>query len=470
MDKSLKHECGVFGVFGHKEASNLTYLGLHALQHRGQESAGIAVVDERTMRVHRQMGYVADIFDATILDALVGSSAIGHVRYSTAGGSVLKNAQPFTVETRRGNLAVAHNGNLVNAERLRQDLEDKGDLFYTNADTEVIAHVLARHKKGSLEERVGRVMRRIKGAYSFVMLAGEKLIAARDPQGYRPLVLGRLGDAYIISSETCALSLIGAKFEREIEPGEVVCISDEGVTSSFPLGKTKKEKVQQCIFELIYFARPDSHIFDRSVYAIRKQFGVRLAQESNVPDADCVIPVPDSGVVAAMGFAETAQIPYEMGLIRNHYVGRTFIEPTQQIRHFGVRLKLNPVEELISGRSIIVVDDSIVRATTSRKIVSMLRAAGAKEVHMRISAPPILWPCYYGIDTPERSQLIASSHSVQEICEYIEADSLAFLSQEGMMETAQGTTGGFCDACFTGNYFIPPDEITAPAEVSLYEN
>ncbi len=468
MGDSLKHECGVFGVYGASEASNLTYLGLHALQHRGQESAGIASVDGKTMRVNRQMGHVADIFDANVLSGLVGNHAIGPVRYSTSGGRILKNAQPFTVETRRGHLAVAHNGNLVNAETLRVGLEEEGDLFFTTTDTEVIAHLLARASGEDIAERFGPVMRQIKGAYSVLMLSRDTMVAARDPQGFRPLILGKRGDGWVVSSETCALNLIEAEFVRDIEPGEVIKITPEGIESFFPLKETPADEVKQCIFELIYFARPDSHIFGRSVYDIRKKFGAALAQELHVDGADCVIPVPDSGVVAAMGYSEEAQVPFEMGLIRNHYVGRTFIEPTQSIRHFGVRLKLNPVRELIEGKSLVVVDDSIVRATTSKKIIAMLRAAGAKEVHMRISCPPIMWPCYYGIDTPERTQLIASSQSVDEIAKFIGADSLAYLSLEGMMAAAGGTEGGFCDACFTGNYHIPPDTLT-PGEPFLYE-
>ena len=469
MGQAIVGCCGVFAVFGHDEASNLTYLGLHALQHRGQESAGIATADGKTMLVHKEMGLVADIFDADVLGRLTGSIAVGHVRYSTAGASVLKNAQPFTVETLRGNLALAHNGNLVNAGVLRQDLEAEGDLFFTTTDTEVIAHLLARTRGEGLVDRLGKVMEKIDGAYSLVMLAGNTLVAARDPQGFRPLVLGSKDGAYIISSETSALDLIQAEFIREIEPGEVIKIDEKGLTSEFPLGKTPKEEVKQCVFELIYFARPDGQIFERSVYESRKNFGRRLAIESPVENADCVIPVPDSGVVAAMGYAEQSQVPYEMGLIRNHYVGRTFIEPSQSIRHFGVRLKLNPVAGLIKGKSLVVVDDSIVRATTSKKIVAMLRAAGAREVHMRISCPPILWPCYYGIDTPERSQLIAASHSVEEICRFIGADSLAYLSLEGLMEGAGGKTKGYCDACFSGEYFLPPTLRDEPTVRYLFE-
>lgn len=470
MSDSLHHECGVFGVYGHPEASNLTYLGLHGLQHRGQESAGIATVDGDTMRVHKEMGLVADIFGSAVLDRLVGDRAIGHVRYSTAGASVLRNAQPFTVDSRRGHLAVAHNGNLVNADRLRDDLEAQGDLFFTTTDTEVIAHLLARDRDKDLTTRFCSIMPQLQGAYSLLLLSGDTMVAARDPHGFRPLILGRRGGAYVIGSESCSFDLIGAAFVREIEPGEVVTIDAKGLRSCFPLGKTPTDERRACIFELIYFARPDSRIFQRSVYAARRAMGRRLAIEQPVPDADVVIPVPDSGVGAALGYAEQSGAAYEMGLIRSHYVGRTFIEPSQSIRHFGVRLKLNPVREVIEGKRLVVVDDSLVRATTSRKIVAMLRAAGAREVHVRISCPPIVWPCYYGIDTPERSQLIAANHTVEEIARFIDADTLAYLSREGMVEAAGGDEDGtFCDACFTGKYPIPPDVETAPSVPNLFE-
>ena len=463
MTDSLKHECGVFGVFGHKESANLTYLGLHALQHRGQESAGIATLHEGTMRVHRSMGLVADVFDADMLSKLKGDKAIGHVRYSTTGASILKNAQPFTVETRRGSMAIAHNGNLVNGEQLRNDLEDQGVLFYTTTDTEIIAHLLARSKAKTIEDRLADIMPKLKGAYSLLILFNDTMIAARDPRGYRPLVLGRRGTGYVVSSESSSLNLIEASYVREIEPGEVAVINEKGLHSSFPEGETATEKKQECIFELIYFARPDSHVFDRSVYSVRKALGKGLAQEKPAPTADLVVPVPDSGVGAALGFARESGTPFEMGLMRSHYVGRTFIEPSQSIRHFGVRLKLSPVRDMIKGKSLVVVDDSLVRATTSRKIVAMLRAAGAVEVHVRISCPPILWPCYYGIDTPERSQLIAASHSVEEIARFINADSLGYLSLKGMFQAAGNTGEGFCDACFSGNYAIPPvPGLTAP--------
>ncbi len=469
MSEHLKHECGVFGVYGHPEAANLTYLGLHGLQHRGQESAGIATSDGTMMRVHRQMGLVADVFDASVLERLPGPHAIGHVRYSTSGDSVLKNAQPFTVQNRSGHLAIAHNGNLVNSDALRCELEGQGDLFFSTSDTEVIAHLMARSRAEALAERFAAATERIQGAYSLLMLAGDTMVAARDPRGFRPLILGRRGPAYIVSSESCAFDLVGATLVRELKPGEVVTIDSEGLRSSFPTGETAPEDQRACVFELIYFARPDSRIFRRSVYGVRRRMGRILAKEQPAPKADAVIPVPDSGVGAALGYAEESGLPFEMGFIRSHYVGRTFIEPSQSIRHFGVRLKLNPVRKVISGRSVVVVDDSIVRATTSKKIVSMLRAAGAREVHLRISCPPIVGPCFYGIDTPERSQLIAASHTTDEVRRLTGADSLGHLSRDGMLQAANGKDGGYCDACFTNDYPVPPDPNGGPCTPFLFE-
>lgn len=441
--------CGVFGIFGHEEAANLTYLGLHALQHRGQESAGIVSSDGKALHAHRQMGLVADVFTAEALSRLPGRAAIGQVRYSTAGVSQLKNAQPFSVEYAGGSLAICHNGNLVNAEALRSDLEHEGAIFQSDSDTEAIVHLIARAKEPSFEQRLIQALRRVEGAYSLLFLTERQLVAVRDSYGFRPLVLGRLKGAYVLASETTALDLLEAEFVREVEPGEMVIIDQDGLRSLYPF---KKTRLGRCIFEHVYFAKPDSVLFGMSVYEVRKNLGRQLAREQPV-DADLVIAVPDSGVPAAIGFSQVSGIPYDNGLIRSHYVGRTFIEPQQSIRHFGVKLKLSAVREVLRGKRVAVVDDSIVRGTTSRKIVKMLRAAGAREVHLRISSPPTRWPCFYGIDTPSRQELIASSHSVEEIAGYVTADSLGYLSLRGL-GTAVGDpdTATFCSACFTGQY------------------
>ncbi len=444
--------CGIFGVFGHPEAANLTYLGLYALQHRGQESAGIVAADGRDLRVHRGMGEVADIFGAATLRELSGSMAIGHVRYSTAGSSTLENAQPIVVREGRGPLAVAHNGNLVNAVELREELEGQGSIFQSEMDTEVIPHLMARSRAKQLPDRVVDALRRVKGAYSLLFLTEDTLIAARDPNGFRPLILGRLGEAWVLSSETCALDLIEAAFVREVEPGEVVVISRAGLRSSRPF--PADIPVTRCIFEAVYFARPDSRTGDGTLYDVRKRLGRQLARE-HPADADVVIPVPDSGVPAAIGYAQEAGLPFETGLIRNHYIGRTFIEPQQSIRHFGVKIKLNAVRDVLDGRRVVVVDDSLVRGTTARKIIKMVRQAGAREIHFRISSPPTLFPCYYGIDTPTRAELIASSHSIEEIRQYVTADSLGYLSLEGLRRAVhpEGRVDGpYCDACFSGCY------------------
>jgi amidophosphoribosyltransferase len=462
----FREKCGVVGVFGHPEAANLVYLGLCALQHRGQEAAGIVSSDGQVLVSHRGLGLVADIFPEAIIRRLRGQAAIGHNRYSTTGGSQhLKNAQPLVVEWGRGGLAVAHNGNLVNAERLRAELEARGSIFQSTVDTEVIIHLIAAASAETLEDRVVEALQQVRGAYSLVFLAPDKLIAVRDPHGFRPLVLGRVKGAWVVASETCALDLVDAEYEREIEPGEMVVMSDEGLSSYHPLPKAPGA---QCIFEYIYFARPDSTIFGRSVYQARKELGRRLAREAPV-EADIVIPVPDSGVPAAIGYAEAARIPFEMGLIRNHYVGRTFIEPRDAIRHFGVKVKLNAQRNVLEGKRVVVVDDSIVRGTTSRKIVKMIRDAGAVAVHMRISSPPTTNPCYYGIDTPTRAELIASSHDADEIRRYITADSLAYLSEEGMYAFLGGTQPGFCDACFTGRYPVPFEDTGTPRQLVLFE-
>ncbi len=465
-DGGFREKCGVVGVFGHPEAANLAYLGLCALQHRGQEAAGIVSSDGQVLVSHRGLGLVTDIFPEPIIRRLRGHAAIGHNRYSTTGGSQhLKNAQPLVVEYGRGGLALAHNGNLVNAERLRAELEGRGSIFQSTVDTEVIIHLIASSTADTLEDRVVDALHQVRGAYSLVFLAPDKLIAVRDPHGFRPLVLGRVKGAWVVASETCALDLVDAEYEREIEPGEMVVMTEGGLVSYHPFTKVTGAA---CIFEHIYFARPDSTIFGRSVYQSRKELGRTLAREAGVP-ADVVIPVPDSGVPAAIGFAEAAGIPFEMGLIRNHYVGRTFIEPRDAIRHFGVKVKLNAQRNVLEGKRVVVVDDSIVRGTTSRKIVKMIRDAGATEVHMRISSPPTTNPCYYGIDTPTRAELIASSHDVDEIRRYITADSLAYLSTEGMYGFLGGTQPGYCDACFTGRYPVPFEDTGTPRQLVLFE-
>jgi amidophosphoribosyltransferase len=447
--------CGVFGIHGHDEAANIAYLGMHALQHRGQESAGLIAADEGRLRRHASMGLVSDTFSRDELAKLPGNTAIGHVRYSTAGSSELRNAQPFLFEYAGGSIAIAHNGNLVNATELRAELEAQGSLFQTSSDTEVIVHLMAKAREPDVLGKLLAAIKRIRGAYSLVLLATDgpntKMIGVRDPNGFRPLVIGRLKDAYVLSSETCSFDLIEGDLLREIEPGEIVIIEKGGMTSHrIP----EVSPTNACVFEHVYFARPDSLVNGKSVYRSREKMGMRLAQEAPV-EADVVIAVPDSGVPAAIGYSRESKIPFEMGLIRSHYVGRTFIEPQDSIRHFGVRLKLSPVRSIVDGKRVVVVDDSLVRGTTSRKIVKMLRAAGAKEVHLRISAPPTTHPCYYGIDTPTRSELVAASHSVEEINKYVTSDTLAYLSHEGMMAavTSGNESGkGFCSACFTGQY------------------
>ncbi len=441
--------CGVFGIFGHEEASHLTYLGLHALQHRGQESAGIVASDGQGLKSYRAMGLVADVFTEAILDSLPGKAAIGHVRYSTAGGSHVRNAQPYQVSFGGGQMAVAHNGNFVNADEARRALEDAGAIFQSDSDTENVIHYIARSRAGVFEARVVDALQQLDGAYSMVFLTEKKLVAVRDPIGFRPLVLGRVKNAYVIASETTALDLIEAEFLREIEPGELVVIDEGGLKSSFPFEKRPQSR---CIFEYVYFARPDTTLFGEQVFSVRKRLGAQLAKEQPC-QADVVIAVPDSGVPASLGYAEASGIPYDVGLIRSHYVGRTFIEPQQSIRHFGVKLKLAPVRSTLEGKRVVVVDDSIVRGTTSRKIVKMLKDSGAREVHLRISSPPTAWPCFYGIDTPSRQELIAASHSVDEIARYVTADSLAYLSLEGLTRAAGDATGkSFCSACFSGKY------------------
>ena len=447
--------CGVFGIFGHPDAAVLTSIGLHALQHRGQESAGIASSPGGEVFLQRAMGHVAAIFDQQTLKNLPGIMAIGQVRYSTTGGSRLRNAQPICLDTSIGSLAVAHNGNLVNAVPLRQKLAAEGALFSSGTDTEVILHLLSR-QKGSLGERMLAVMPQLKGAYSLLLTDGIEVVACRDPYGYRPLALGfrrdAHGEAWMAASEVPALQLVGGEYVREIEPGEIVVMRHGGIRS-LKLEQLPERKA--CVFEHVYFSRPDSVVFGQTVYQTRKRFGAQLAREAPAPNAEVVIPVPDSGIAAAMGYAREAGIPYELGLIRSHYVGRTFIQPTVALREIGVRRKLSPVRELIEGKSIVVVDDSLVRGTTSRQIIGLLREAGAREIHLRISSPPTAWPCWYGIDTPDRDQLLAANKTMDEIAAFITCDSVGYLSPEGLLEAA-GKDDGWCTACFTGQY---PEQI-----------
>lgn len=454
----LKEECGLFGIHNNLEASNLTYLGLHALQHRGQESAGIVTSDGVNLNKHLDMGLVSDIFTEEILSGLRGQHAIGHVRYSTTGSSQTKNMQPIVVNYFRGALAIAHNGNLTNATTLRNELEGEGAIFQSTTDTEVIVHLIAKSKEEKLAKRIIEALTKCKGAYSLLFLTPEAMIAVRDPHGFRPLVMGKLGDSMVFASESCAFDLIEAEFVREIEPGEMVVIGENGVESFKPFGEAEHA---YCVFEYIYFSRPDSFLTGRNVYQVRKALGKQLAIEQPA-DADIVIAVPDSGVPSAMGFAEELGLPLELGLLRSHYMGRTFIQPQQSIRNFGVKLKLNAIKEVLAGKRVVIVDDSIVRGTTSRKIVKMIRTAGAKEVHMRISSPPTKFSCYYGIDTPLTEELIANALETDEIRKYITADSLGYLSMEGVMKAVEDTKKisgkeHFCNACFTGEY---PVELT----------
>ncbi len=443
--------CGIVGIYNHPEAAKIAYLGLYALQHRGQESAGIVTADDQRLHSFRQMGLVADLFSEETFKKLPGTSAIGHVRYSTAGESELKNCQPVLVDYARGGIAVAHNGNLVNAQTLRSEFEAHGSIFQSTMDTEIIIHLIASSRQSSLYDRIVYALERLQGAYSLLFLTETRMVAVRDPHGFRPLVLGDLNGSPVIASETCALDLIEAKFVRDIEPGEIVFIDKDGMRSYKPFAKKSGSR---CIFEYIYFARPDSTLDGLNVYELRKGFGHELAKEHPAV-ADIVVAVPDSGVPAALGYAEESGIPFQMGLIRNHYVGRTFIEPSDSIRHFGVKVKLNAVREVLEGKRIVLIDDSIVRGTTSRKIIKMIRDAGAKEVHFRISSPPTRWPCFYGIDTPDRNQLIAATHELEEIRTYLTCDTLAYLSPERLYWFQKNQSQGFCDACFTGKFPVP---------------
>jgi amidophosphoribosyltransferase len=469
MHDKFKEECGVFGVLNHPDAANLVYLGLYALQHRGQESAGIAAVEPggKVIRVEKEMGYVADVFTQERLARVPGDTAIGHVRYSTAGGSMICNAQPIFAMTHKGAVALAHNGNLINGPALREQLEAEGAIFSSMSDTEAMVHLIARSKEPTLELAIIDTLRQCKGAYSIAILTPRRIYVARDPYGFRPLVVGKLDDTLAVSSESCAFDLIGAETIREVRAGEILVLEQE--PGAAPAMRTVHQfeapREARCVFEHVYFARPDSVVFGNNVAEVRQRFGAELAKQDPTLEADIVVPVPDSGVFAALGYSLQAGIPFQYGLVRNHYIGRTFIEPRQAIRDFGVKIKLNPVREIVAGKRIVLIDDSIVRGTTSRKIVRMLKQAGAKEVHMRISSPPTKWPCYYGIDTPERRELIASAHTIDEIRDYIEADSLEYLDRSRMLAAArrgeEDPERTYCTACFTGQSPLPADAATA---------
>jgi amidophosphoribosyltransferase len=462
---AFNEECGVFGVFGHPEAANLAYLGLYALQHRGQESAGIVSSNGKSLIAHRGMGLVADIFSPDVIERLEGTSAIGHNRYSTTGSTSLKNCQPLSVEYAGGGMAVAHNGNLVNFNELRERLESGGSIFQSSSDSEVMIHLVAASQAQSTPDRVVEALAQLRGAYSIAFLTERELIAARDPHGFRPLVLGRLKGATIVASETCALDLVRAEYMREIEPGEIVVINEDGIRSIKPFPPARPRR---CIFEYVYFSRPDSLLYGRNVYQVRKQQGKALAREAPAA-ADLVVPVPDSGVPAALGYAEEAGLPFELGLIRSHYIGRTFIEPRQSIRHFGVKIKFNPVPAVLEGKRVVLVEDSLVRGTTMSKVIPMLRQAGAREVHMRIAAPPTTHSCFYGIDTPTRAELLAANQSLEEIRKFIGADSLGYLSWDGLYSFLGESREGFCDACFTGNYPVEIPDHQGVHQLHLFE-
>lgn len=453
-NRELKEECGIFGVFGHPEAAKLTYFGLYALQHRGEESAGIVISDGTWVREHKGMGLVPDVFNEQQLARLQGTLAIGHVRYSTTGSSMLKNAQPFLVSHGGLALAIAHNGNLTNAHTLRRDLEKRGAIFQSTMDSEIFIHLIAHALESGLESALIQALSQVQGAYSMVLLTQDQLIGVRDPFGFRPLCLGRLNGTYVLASETCALDLVEAQYVRDIEPGEIVFIDAQGLRSIKPF---PQDRQAFCIFEFIYFARPDSLIFGQDVYQIRKRLGRMLAQEFH-PRADLAMPFPDSGNYAALGFAEASGIPFEMGVIRNHYIGRTFIQPSQTMRDFGVRVKLNPVQSVLKGKRVVIIEDSIIRGTTSKTRVQAVRAAGATEVHMLVSCPPHRFPCYYGIDFSTKGELIACQHSVPEIQKFLELDGLGYLSQEGMIAATGLPAESFCLACFDGRYPLPPDQ------------
>jgi len=465
MDDKFHEECGVVGIYEHPEAANLVYLGLYALQHRGQESAGIVAGENSGVRLEIGMGLVADIFDADRLKKLPGAIAMGHNRYSTTGESKLKNAQPCLIGYRGGSLALAHNGNLINADAIRRELEATGAIFQSTNDSEIILHLIAKDPSHAFVDSVANALSQVKGAFSILLMTENQLIAARDPSGFRPLCLGKLDGAYIVASETCVFDLIHAEYLREVQPGEVLLIDKDGLHSFFPFAPAPRTS---CVFEHIYFARPDSFLFSENVYDIRKEMGRALAQEWPV-EADLVIPVPDSGNISALGFAEESAIPFEMALIRNHYVGRTFIEPQSQIRDFGVRVKLNVVKKLVVGKRVVIIDDSIVRGTTSRKIVKTLREAGAREVHVRISSPPSLFSCHYGIDTPDKNELIASTKTLEQTRKFTTADSLHYLGLEKMMAVFGASKNTYCKACFDGNYPVKiEEEVPAVPQLDLF--
>jgi amidophosphoribosyltransferase len=451
LSDKFHEECGVVAIYGHPEASNLAYLSLYAMQHRGQESAGVSSSDGKIIHTRKAMGHVADIFTPDVLKELPGSLAIGHTRYSTAGDTVERNAQPFSVHCNKGRIAVAHNGNITNAAELRADLEARGSIFQATSDTEVILHLVAHSRERDLQAALRDALLQLEGAFSLVFLAQDRIIVARDPHGFRPLAMGQLEikgkQAHVFASETCAFDLLNAVYLNDVQPGEMVIVGPDGVHRE---RWAPEQPRTQCVFEHVYFSRPDSIVFGRSVQASREMMGVLLAREAPAP-ADIVVPVPDSGNAAALGYSAESGVPYRQALIRNHYVGRTFIEPSQAIRDFGVKLKLNPIRSLLEGKSVVLVDDSIVRGTTSRKIVRMVRQAGAREVHLRISCPPTISPCFYGVDTPNKSELIAANNSIEEIRRFIEADSLAYLSK-GALERAVADKGDYCYACYTGNY------------------
>ena len=449
-----REACGVFGVYGHEDASKLTYFGLYALQHRGQESAGIVSSTVKSIFEHKGMGLASDVFDKDTLNGLHGRIAVGHVRYSTTGSSTAKNAQPFVASHAGKTLAIAHNGNLTNAKDLRNKLEKKGSIFQTTMDSEIIIHLLTHHGKMELEEALVKTLSKLQGAYSCALMTKDKLIAFRDPNGFRPLCLGLLDEGYIVSSETCALDLIGARYIRDIDPGEILIVSEGGLKSIRPF---PEQRNTFCIFEYIYFSRPDSTIYGQNVYAVRKRLGKKVAQEHHL-EADFAMPFPDSGNYAAIGFCQESGLPLEMGVIRNHYVGRTFIEPIQSMRDFGVKVKLNPVKELLNQRRIVIIEDSIIRGTTSKVRIRALREAGAWEIHMVVSCPPHRYPCYYGIDFSTQGELIASQYSVDEIKNFLGLDSLCYLSLSGMLEAAGLEENSFCLACFNGEYPIKPKQ------------
>lgn len=458
----MKEYCGVVGIYGHKDASQLAYLALYALQHRGEESAGIVSFDRKRVYQHKGMGKVGEVFDAASLKKLKGEMAIGHVRYSTTGSSTVKNVQPLLINHKKGFIAVAHNGNLTNSVKLRDELEDAGSILQTSMDSELIVHYLVKDHKNNYREKIVPIASRLEGAYSFVIMINDAIYAMRDPNGFRPLCIGKLDGAYVVASETCALDMLQASYVRDVEPGETVIIDKTGITS---LKQPAAKKHAFCIFEYIYFSRPDSNIFTKSVYLTRKNLGRTLAKEHPV-DADIVMPIPDSGTYAALGYSEESKLPLEMAFVRNHYIGRTFIQPSQLIRDFKVKVKLNPARDVLNGKRVVIVEDSIVRGTTSRGRVRALRQAGAKEIHMRVSCPPLISPCFYGIDFPTKKELIASSHTIDQIKDFIGVDSLEYLSLDGMLNSMLLPKEEFCTACFTGNY---PTEICKPPSKKALE-